>query len=345
MKRSASLALFSLLLALLVSACGGGGTASLGSGDVLVVGGQNVSKDDLSAMMNRAKASYKANKQKFPKAGTQEFNSLQGQAVTYLLQRAELAQRANDLGVKVSNKTVDDRINLVKKQSYGNDQTRFEAALKQQGLTLDQYKTFEKFQLISEEVYKKVTSKVHVSDSAIKDYYTKNKSVYQQKESRDVRHILVNKKSLADQIYAQLVAAHEKNFATLAKKYSKDPSSAANGGKLTIVRGQTVPPFDKTSFALKTGQLSKPVHTQYGWHVIQALSGIRPASATPLSKVKDSIRQQLEQQQKNELMTTWINNMQKQFCKPGKIKYQVGYKPTTDPCAAFTSTASSTATK
>jgi len=169
--------------------------------------------------------------------------------------------------------------------------------------------------------------------------------VYQQKESRDVRHILVNKKSLADQIYAQLVAAHEKNFATLAKKYSKDPSSAANGGKLTIVRGQTVPPFDKASFALKTGQLSKPVHTQYGWHIIQALSGIRAASATPLSKVKDSIRQQLEQQQKNELMTTWINNMQKQFCKPGKIKYQVGYQPTPDPCAAFTSTTSSTATK
>ena len=345
MKRYASLALFSLLLTLLVSACGGGGTASLGSGDVLVVGGQNVSKDDLGAMMNRAKASYKANKQKFPKPGTQEFSSLQGQAVTYLLQRAELAQRANDLGVSVSNKKVDDRINLVKKQSYGNDQTRFEAALKQQGLTLDQYKTFEKFQLISEEVYKKVTSKVNVSDSAIKAYYDKNKSVYQQKESRDVRHILVNKKSLADQIYAQLTAAHEKNFAKLAKRYSKDPSSAANGGKLTIVRGQTVPPFDKASFALKTGQLSKPVHTQYGWHVIQALSGIRPASATPLSKVKDSIRQQLEQQQKNQLMTTWINDMQKKFCKPGKIKYQVGYQPTPDPCAAFTSTTSSTATK
>ena len=95
MKRYASLALFSLLLTLLVSACGGGGTASLGSGDVLVVGGQNVSKDDLGAMMNRAKASYKANKQKFPKPGTQEFNSLQGQAVTYLLQlRHERPQHA-----------------------------------------------------------------------------------------------------------------------------------------------------------------------------------------------------------------------------------------------------------
>ena len=336
MKRSASLALFSLLLALLVSACGGGGTASLGSGDVLVVGGQNVSKDDLSAMMNRAKASYKANKQKFPKPGTQEFSSLQGQAVTYLLQRAELAQRANDLGVKVSNKTVDDRINLVKKQSYGNDQTRFEAALKQQGLTLDQYKTFEKFQLISEEVYKKVTSKVHVSDSAIKDYYTKNKSVYQQKESRDVRHILVNKKSLADQIYAQLVAAHETNFAKLAKKYSKDPSSAKVGGKLTITKGQTVPEFDKVAFQLKTNEISPPVHTQYGWHIIQALSAVKPAKVTPLASVKQSIESTLLSTKKSNAMNAWVNQVKKDYAK--KVVYAAGYTPS----ATTTATTSTT---
>jgi foldase protein PrsA len=347
MKNRASLALFSLLFALLVTACGGGGggTASLGGSDVLVVGGQHVTKDDLGVMMTRARKSYETNKQKFPKPGTREFIALQGQAVTYLLQRAELAQRADDIGIQVSDKKVDDRVNLVKKQSYGNDQKKFEAALKAQGLTVDQYKVFEKFQVLSEEVYKKVTGKVQVSDSAIKDYYEKNKSVYRQKESRDVRHILVNKKSLADQLYAKLVAAHEKNFAALAKKYSKDPQSGANGGKLTVVRGQTVPQFDKTSFSLKTGQLSKPVHTQYGWHIIQALSAVKPASATPLGKVKDSIRQQLEQQKKNEVMTKWINDMQKSYCKPAKIKYQAGYQPNPDPCAQFTSSTAATATQ
>ena len=346
MRNHAPLALLALVVVLLLAACGGGGgSASLGGGDVLVVGGQHVTKDDLNVMMTRAQKSYQANKQKFPKAGTQEFIALQGQAVTYLLQRAELAQRAKEIGVDVTDKEIDSRINLVKKQSYGNDDKKFEAALKQQGLTVDQYKTFERFQLLSEDVYKKVTGNVHVSDSAIKDYYDKNKAIYKQAETRDVRHILVKTKPLADKIYGQLVAAHEKNFAKLAKKYSQDPSSASNGGKLTITKGRQVPEFDKTAFSLKTGELAKPIHSgQYGWFIIQALSTIRPPATTPLGKVKDSIRQQLEQQKKNEVMTKWINDMQKSFCKPGRIKYQPGYTPTPDPCAQFAS-GSSTATK
>ena len=347
MRNLAPLALLTLVVVLVLTACGGGGgTGSLGSSDVIVVGGQHVTKDDLNTMMERAKKSYEANKQKFPKAGTQEYIALQGQALTYLLQRAELAQRAKQLGVKVSDKEVQDRVDLVKKQSYGNDEKKFEAALKQQGLTVDQYKTFEQFQLLSEDVYKKVTDKVNVSDAAVKSYYDKNKALYKQGQTRDVRHILVKSQALANQLYGQLVAAHEKNFAKLAKKYSKDPSSASNGGKLTITKGRQVPEFDKTAFSLSTGQIAKPVHSgQYGWFIIQALSPVHPPSVTPLSKVQATIRQQLEQTQKNQVMTTWINDMQKSFCKPGRIKYQAGYTPTPDPCAQFTSTNSATATK
>ena len=234
----------------------------------------------------------------------------------------------------------------MKKQSYGNDEKKFEAALKQQGLTVDQYKTFEQFQLLSEDVYKKVTGNVHVSDATVKAYYDKNKAIYKQAQTRDVRHILVKSKALAAKLYAELVAAHEKNFAKLAKKYSQDPSSASKGGKLTITKGRQVPEFDKTAFSLGTGQIAKPVHSgQYGWFIIQALSPVRAPSTTPLDKVKASIRQQLEQTKKNEVMTNWINGMQKSFCKPGRIKYQAGYTPTPDPCAQFTATTAATATK
>ena len=346
MKRHAQFVLLSVLLALAVAACGGGGGASLGSGDVATVGGQKISKDQLEALLSRAKKSYETDKRSFPKPGTREYNTLQGQAVSFLLQRAEFEQKAKDLGIDISDKQVDDRIEKLKKQFYGGSDKRYQDALKKQGLTEDQAKDEVRAQLISEDLYKKVTGKVNVTDAQIAAYYAQNKSAYQQKESRDVRHILVNlkQKALADKLYAELVANHEQNFAALAKKYSKDPGSAANGGRLTITRGQTVPQFDKTAFSLGQGQLSQPVKTQYGWHIIQALSAIRPPSATPLAKVKQSIRQQLEQQKKNELMTKWVDDTKKQFCKPGKISYAAGYKPTPDPCLGVTGNAGGTTT-
>ena len=188
-------------------------------------------------------------------------------------------------------------------------------------------------QLISQALFKKVTGGVKARDADIKQYYNTHKTQYVQPESRDVRHILVTKKALADSLYQQLKSGG--NFAKLAKQYSKDPGSAANGGKLTVSKGQTVPEFDKTAFSLKTGELSQPVHTQYGYHIIQALSAIKPATTTTLAKVRASIRQQLEQQKKNDKITKWLEDTKKGYCG-GKIKYQVGYQPSPDPCATLT---------
>ena len=184
-----------------------------------------------------------------------------------------------------------------------------------------------------------MTASVKLSDAEIQEYYNTHKSDYVQPESRDVRHILVPKKALADSLYAQLKSGA--NFAQLAKRYSKDPGSAANGGKLTVSKGQTVPEFDKTAFSLKTGQLSTPVKTQYGYHIIQALSAVKVSTKTPLSKVRASIKQQLEQQKKNDKVTKWLEDTKKDYCS-GKIKYQVGYQPNPDPCATLTSSTTAT---
>jgi foldase protein PrsA len=345
MKQRTFLVGLAVVVVLLLAACGGGGTTSLASNDVAVVGDQQVTKDDLINLLARAKKSYAAERRAFPKPGTAAYNTLQGQAVTFLLQRAEFAQKAADMGIHISDKQIDDRIDQVKKQFYKGSEKVYEENLKKQGLTPEQARQEVKTQLISEALYNKITSKVHVSDAAVQSYYNQNKSVYEQKASRTVRHILVSSKTLADKLYAQLVAAREQNFAALAKRYSKDPGSAAKGGQLTITQGQTVPAFDKTAFALKKGQLSRPVHTQYGWHIIQALSAIKPPSATPLSKVQASIRQQLEQQQKNEAMTAWVDGVKKDYCKGSTVKYAPGYAPNPDPCVAVTAATSTTSTK
>jgi parvulin-like peptidyl-prolyl isomerase len=332
-----------VLVALLAAGCDGGGTAKLESDDVAVVGGQNVSKGEFQALMQRAKKSYAAQKKAFPKPGTRNYESLKGQAVDFLVQRAEFEDEAANMGIDVSDKKIDQRIQKLIKQFYGGSEKRYEDTIESQGLTKETARQEVKAQLISEELYDKVTDDVKVSDADIRKYYNQNKSIYVQRESRDVRHILVTKKALADRLYAQLKAGA--NFGRLAKKYSKDPGSAQNGGRLTITRGQTVKEFDKTAFSLKKGQLSAPVHTQYGYHIIQPLSAIRPSKTTPLDKVKGSIEKQLEQQRKQDEMTKWVDKTKRKYCHDDRIKYQVGYQPNPDPCVAILQSTSTTTEK
>jgi len=337
MKRSILLAF--CFLVLVVAGCGGTSTATLNSNDAAVVGSKAVTKDQFQSLMNRAQKSYDSQKRPFPKPGSTEYEQLKGQAVTFLIQRAEFEQEAEAMGIKITDDKVNKRIAQLKKQFYGNSDQRYLKTLKQQGLTEDQAKEEVKAQLISEELFKKVTGSVKVSSDEVKAYYNSHRSQYGQPQTRDVRHILVAKKALADSLYAQLKAGA--NFAKLAKKYSKDPGSASNGGKLTVSKGQTVPAFDKTAFSLKKGELSPPIHTQYGYHIIQALSAVKAAQTTSLSKVQASIKLQLEQQRKNDAMTKWVDEKKKSFCKSG-IKYQVGYQPNPDPCATLTGSTTTT---
>jgi parvulin-like peptidyl-prolyl isomerase len=320
-------------LALLAAACGGTSSATLGSDDVAVVGDQQISKDQFHQLMARAQKSYTTQKRAFPKPGSAEYEQLKGQAITFLVQQAEVEEQAKKLGIDIGDDKVDKEIARYKKQFYGGSDARYEKAVKQQGLTDEQARDAIRQQLISQALFKKVTGSVTVSDAAIKDYYNTHKTQYVQPETREVRHILVTKKALADSLYQQVKSGG--NFAKLAKQYSKDPGSAANGGKLTVSKGQTVPAFDKAAFSLKNGEISQPVHTQYGYHIIQALSAIKPAATTSLAQVRASIKQQLEQQKKNDKITKWLEDTKKGYCG-GKIKYQIGYQPNPDPCATLT---------
>ncbi len=340
----------SLLLALflvagsaaLLAGCGGGGNAKLASDDVAAVGSAHIQKSDFDALLNQAKQSFKQQGRPFPKPGTTDYATLRNQAVTLLTQQAERAQKASSLGIDIGDKDIDKRLAAIKKQYFHGSQKSYEQQLKKQGLTDPQVRRDIKAQLISDAVFKKVTKKVDVSSADVHSYYIQHPQLYAQPQTRDVRHILVkkNQKALAQSLYTQLKGGGD--WCKLAKKYSQDPGSKTQCGKLTVSKGQTVPPFDKVSFSIKTKDVAKPVLTTYGWHVIQALSIIHPRKTTPEKQVTASIKQQLIQQKRNEAMTTWVNGITKDFCKGSKVKYKEGYKPSPDPCAALTLSTSTT---
>lgn len=343
MRKTLLLIAFAAALALVASGCGGGGgKKKVPANAVAVVGGVTIEKTQFDALLDQAKRSYKQQKsdefpngRPFPAAGSPEFNQLKQQAMQFLVQRAEFAQKAVDLEVEVTDKQVNDRLAQIKKQYFKDDEATYKKQLAEQGLTDAQVKADIESQLVSEGIFKAVTDKVAVTDAEIVKYYNENKEQYGQPEQRDVRHILVKEKAKADDLYTQLKGGAD--FAELAKKNSIDPGSKAQGGKLTISKGQTVAPFDETAFMLKTNNISRPLKTQYGYHIIQPISEIKAAKTTPLKDVKEAIRQQLLQTKKNDAMTKWVEDLKKEF--ESDISYQVGFSP--PPAATTTGTTTS----
>jgi hypothetical protein len=114
------LSLCALALALAVAGCGGG-NKKVPADAVAVVDGQEVARSDYDALLTQAKKSYKNQKRDFPKAGSQEFQTLKNQAVQFLVQREQFEQEAKALDVKITDKQVDARLEQIQKQYFGGD--------------------------------------------------------------------------------------------------------------------------------------------------------------------------------------------------------------------------------
>ncbi|HZV55741.1 MAG TPA: SurA N-terminal domain-containing protein [Rhodocyclaceae bacterium] len=146
-----------------------------------------------------------------------------------------------------------------------------------------------------------------VSDEDVKAWYQSHADRYKQAEERRASHVLIAlaKNASADQAKAAEAKAAEvlaqakkapADFARLAKQYSQDPGSAEKGGDLDwFGRGAMVKPFEEAVFALKDGQVSDVVRSDFGLHVIK-LTGIRAERNRPLDEVKGEIVAELKAQ-------------------------------------------------
>jgi foldase protein PrsA len=322
-RRLISLFAVLVMVAGLGAACGGSGSSSLPSGVIAQVGGEDITRAQLDTLLEQAKVGFKLQKRKWPTAGTSEYQQLQGQAVTYLVQRTEFAQKAKEMGITVTDAQVEQRLAKLKRERGWKTDKAYQAALKKQNYTDAQVRADLRASLISEAIYKRLVTDVRVTDKEIKDYYDENVTQYTRQESRVVRHILVASKATADRIYQQVKNGGD--FAALAKKYSTDRGTKSNGGKFTVAKGQAVPEFEKVAFGLKTGELAKPVHTQFGWHVIEAVGPVKPAKVAPLKDVEKMIESTLKDQKRSQVVSQWQADVNKEY--ENKIEYAKGFEP------------------
>lgn len=319
-----------LLLALLaLAACGGPGKPAVPDGAVAVVGDETIPRAELDTLLRQARRTYDSQGRVFPKAGTQEYETLKGQAMRVLVERAQLEQKADDLGVDVREAEVDARLARLKRDYFGGSEQRYRERLREQGMTEAQVRVAVRDELLSQEVFRAVTGEVAVSTQEAKRYYERHLGEFSTAASRDVRHILVKRKATADRLAARLRAGAD--FAALARRYSQDPGSRALGGRITVARGETVPPVDRVAFSLATGELSPPVRTQYGWHLVQALSPVRPGRQTPFAQVRESIRQKLLRERRDQAMERWLEQVRRELA--GRTAYAEGFEPAADETA------------
>jgi parvulin-like peptidyl-prolyl isomerase len=335
---SASLAAAVVALSLGASACGGGGSSasggSLPSGVVASVAGDEITQAELDEVISQAEDRLQSQGQRIPAAGSQEYLAFQLNALAYLVQRTQFEQKAEELDVTVTDKEVDERVARVLTQFFGGSRKKYEEALEKQGITDAQVRDELRATLVSEKVFERVGDTAKVTPAEITAYYNAHPELYTQQPSRRVRHILVKSKTLADDIHSQL--ADGADFTALAKEHSID-SSAGIGGKYTLVKGQAVPQFEKAALALKTNEISQPVKTRFGWHIIQALGPLSTPKPTPLASVRQTIRNTLVGQERSDAVTKWLEDLKQEYAD--KIEYASGFAPPdTSPPATTTDT-------
>lgn len=129
---------------------------------------------------------------------------------------------------------------------------------------------------------------VAVTEEAARDLFETTTAGIEPEDEVRARHILVEEEDEAAAVLARLEAGEE--FADIAREVSQDPGSARNGGDLGFfTAGRMVAPFSAAAFELEPGEISDPVETQFGWHVIK----VEERRATQLPQFED-MREQIE---------------------------------------------------
>jgi len=293
-------------VAFLAAACGGGGGPGNASGSTAA----SVGADDISAgTITDALGTFE---------DTQAFDQLsqqngKGKArrlfeqgyLSRLIRRQVLQTRADDLGVAIPAADVADQLEQIKAQ-FGADEQKFQDALEQQGLTASLLKRFVEDQVLEQELRTKVAEDEGPPEDELRAFYGEHKGDYQEVRAS---HILLKveqagAKKQADKLYSQLQDAPDANalFASLAKEFSQDGSAAQGGDLGWADPAGYVAPFAEAIKSLEIGKVSRPVETEFGFHIIK----VEGRRAQPYEAVKEQIAAEVGGVSPEQVWQDWI---------------------------------------
>ena len=176
---------------------------------------------------------------------------------------------------------------------------------------LKKVEDFKKITLVTELFEKDVMAKAKVSDQEVKDYYDKHKEEFIPTTQIKASHILVKTEDEAKKVLDRLKKGEK--FADIAKAVSIDKGSAVNGGDLGFFsKGQMVPEFEKAAASLNVGEVSMPVKTQFGYHIIK-VTDKKKGTPVEFDKIKDMLSQKLSAGKQKEAFEQYITELKKNY--------------------------------
>jgi parvulin-like peptidyl-prolyl isomerase len=247
----------------------------------------------------------------YKKQCEQQYNQLRDQVLGLLISFEWIEREAEDQGIKVTDAEVKKSFDEQKKQSFPKT-ADYEKFLKDSGQTNEDVLQRVRLDTLSQKIRDKVTKgKDQVTDQQIEDYYNKNKAQFAQPERRDLSIVLTKKEGKANEAKAALESGE--SFKTVAKQYSIDDASKAQGGKLpAVAKGQQEKAFDDAIFKAKKGKIAGPVKTQFGWYVFR-VDKVSKASQQTLAQAKTTIKQVLASQNQQKALDAFVKDFRKKW--------------------------------
>jgi len=231
-----------------------------------------------------------------------------------------MEEQIQELGLGVTDAELEAAMADVRRQNNAADDSAFERLLASEGFTLAAYKDFLRKQMGRMKlVQMRVSPKVKVSEEDLRAAYTQ----YSKMESGDsevhARHILVqvDPNAPADKVEAarkkaEALAAEARkpgvDFVALAKAKSEGPSAADGGDLGFFKRGVMVPAFERVAFSLNDGEVSEPVRTQFGWHILK-VEEKRAVDVAPFEQVKGELEAKLKMQKTEKYVEQYVQEL------------------------------------
>ncbi|MCB8815285.1 peptidylprolyl isomerase [Desulfosporosinus shakirovi] len=231
----------------------------------------------------------------------QEFLLQQGgsDGLNTLIQQSIIEQEAEKQKIQVTEADIDKELATVK-ASFDSEEA-FSQALATNGITLDTLRTNI---LTNLQMTRLLEAQNPITEDEIKAYFDTNKDSLDVAEEVNASHILVATAELANEIKAKITAGE--TFADLAKQYSTDESTKELGGNLGFfAKGEMVQEFEEVAFSLEVGQISDPVKTDYGYHIIK-IEARTEAKAATLEESRDKIKEILLAQKLTTEFDPWL---------------------------------------